>query len=723
MTDSSNFKKIKKVLIANRGEIVFRIHKTLKKMGIKTVSIYSSIDTNSYHRFVTDESIDIGGTSSSESYLSFDKILHAIRITEADAVHPGFGFLSENYKFAQFLKQNGIIFIGPSFECIKALGDKIESKIIAESAGVNVIPGTKEAVCSFDDSIKIASSIGYPVMIKAAAGGGGKGMRVIYSETDLKSSFEIAQSEALSSFKDDRVFIEKFIENPRHIEIQLIGDQYGNVIHLGERECSIQRRNQKIIEEAPSPFIINTGEKGLKLREQMCSQSVALAKKIGYYSAGTVEFVVDKDHNFYFLEVNTRVQVEHPVTEESIRIKKKGNPEKVDIIEQMVLIAQGEEIKIKQNDVFFDAHAIETRIYAEDPDNNFSPSSGRITSYNEPCMDNVRVESGVRKGSDISIYYDPMIAKICGYGSNRDDALRHLKSGLAELVIISDTLKTNIDFLENIIRLKKFEEADFSTSFIANQYKDGFSCAFPLCSFKDANDYLKEQLEQFLVANLVICFSNVQFMSAHGLIFANEIEGKFFFSGFYQNKRHSYIIEIMKNGDYLEIISIDDCKIGKHYCTLDKMPTLVAIQECKKAGARGLNKNPVIYFKYQSLDYNKSEVAHNGLRSTLSGYPESQIQMLENIIDFHDDLSLAESSNMSLSAPIPGVIVEISASEGDVMVKGDKLLTLESMKMQNLLTAKTDGLKVSNILVKLGDIVKSGQVLVEFKPCDERPNT
>ena len=386
-----------KILIANRGEIACRIIKTAKKLGIKTVAVCSDIDLDSPHVLKADEFINIGGSSSAESYLDIKKIIEALKTSDADAVHPGYGFLSENVKFSEEVNKVGKVFIGPPSKAISIMGDKIESKKVAFESGVSVVPGGLEIISSIENALDESKKIGYPVMVKASAGGGGKGMRVAFNEKELKENFSSAINEAKSSFGDDRVFIEKFIEEPRHIEIQVFGDKFQNIIHLGERECSIQRRHQKVIEEAPSVFVDN------QLREKMAMQAISLAKTVGYYSAGTVEFVVDKNKNFYFLEMNTRLQVEHPVTELITGI---------DLVELMIKTAAGEKLGISQNDVSFNGWAIESRIYAEDSSRNFLPSIGRLTRYIEPKSKNIRIDSGVVEGSEISMYYDHMISKL-----------------------------------------------------------------------------------------------------------------------------------------------------------------------------------------------------------------------------------------------------------------------------------------------------------------------
>ena len=447
----------KKILISNRGEIACRIINSAKKMGIKTVAICSDPDLNSLHVNLADEYVNIGGNTSAESYLVIEKIIKAVQITNADAVHPGYGFLSENVTFRDEVNKIGKIFIGPPSQAIQLMGDKIESKKIAKKAGVSIVPGGLDVIKDIKNALSEAEKIGFPLMVKASAGGGGKGMRIAFDKKELKENFNSAVNEAKSSFGDDRVFIEKFIELPKHIEIQVLGDQFGNFIHLGERECSIQRRHQKVIEEAPSSFVDEA------LREKMVDQAIKLAKAVGYYSAGTVEFVVDKNKNFYFLEMNTRLQVEHPVTELITGI---------DLVEQMIKVAYGEKLEFTQKDIKFNGNAIECRIYAEDSSKNFLPSIGRLTRYIEPRGKNVRIDSGVVEGSEITMFYDPMISKLCTYSENREVAIKEMINALDRYYI--EGVKTNRDFLSDILQNKNFHSGLYSTSFIADEYPQGY---------------------------------------------------------------------------------------------------------------------------------------------------------------------------------------------------------------------------------------------------------
>src|SRR5215204_5611204 len=478
-----------KILIANRGEIACRVIRTAKAMGIKTVAVYSDADARAPHVRMADESVRIGPAPAAESYLKAELIIDACKATGAEAVHPGYGFLSERTSFAEALAKAGIVFIGPPPKAIAAMGDKIESKKLAKKAGVNVVPGWLDDIATTDEAVKIAADIGYPVMMKASAGGGGKGMRLAYNEKDVREGFESVKREGLNSFGDDRVFIEKFIENPRHIEIQVLGDQHGNILYLGERECSIQRRHQKVVEEAPSPFV------NPKMRKAMGEQAVALAKAVGYFSAGTVELIVSgKDpsgKSFYFLEMNTRLQVEHPVTEEVTGL---------DLVEQMIRVAAGEELKLSQDDVKLNGWSIEARVYAEDPYRGFLPSTGRLTTYKPPATTRhpresgdpakqeklgsrfrgndeirIRVDDGVYEGGEVSMFYDPMIAKLISWAPTREAAIDEAVDALDAFQIggISD----NIGFLSALLQHPRFRAGELTTGFIAEEYPEGFKGA------------------------------------------------------------------------------------------------------------------------------------------------------------------------------------------------------------------------------------------------------
>ncbi len=441
-----------KILIANRGEIAVRIIRACKEMNIKTVAIYSEADKDSLHTRLADEAICIGPANSNKSYLNYKNIIEAAYITGSDSIHPGFGFLSENSQFAKICEESNIKFIGPSYDVIKLMGNKSNAKEMMEKAGVPVVPGSKGSVKSINDAKKIAKEIGYPIMLKAAAGGGGKGIRIVKSEEEIENSYNLVKQEALISFKDDEIYIEKFIENPRHVEIQILADEHGNVIHLGERDCTVQRKNQKVIEETPSTAIDD------KLREKMGDAAVKAAKKVGYSSCGTIEFLVDKNKNFYFMEMNTRIQVEHGITEERT---------KIDIVKEQIRIAAGEKLKIKQKDVEFRGHVIECRINAENPEKGFRPCPGKITGLILPGGNGIRVDTFVYSGYTIPANYDSMIMKIIAYGKTRNEAISKMKRALEETVI--EGIDTNIDFLFKIIRNSNFLRGNYDTSFIEKE--------------------------------------------------------------------------------------------------------------------------------------------------------------------------------------------------------------------------------------------------------------
>src|SRR5271167_4835822 len=453
----------KKILIANRGEIACRVIRTAQRMGIATVAVYSDADAEALHVRMADEAVPIGPAPSVESYLKIERIVEACRMTGAEAVHPGYGFLSENAAFATALAAAGVAFIGPGPEAIAAMGDKIQSKKLARAAGISIVPGHLDVIPDAGSAVAVARDIGYPVMIKASAGGGGKGMRIAASDAEVRDGFHSAANEAKSSFADDRIFIEKYIEQPRHIEIQVLGDTFGNLVHLGERECSIQRRHQKVIEEAPSPFL------DPETREAMGEQAVALARAVDYRSAGTVEFIVDQKRNFYFLEMNTRLQVEHPVTEMITGL---------DLVELMIRVADGEKLPFAQADLSFKGWAVETRVYAEDPFRNFLPSIGRLVRYLPPAEGPryggivVRNDTGAEEGGEISMFYDPMIAKLITYGPTREDAINAQSTALDAFYI--DGIQHNIPFLSALMQHPRWRSGHLSTGFIAEEFEGGF---------------------------------------------------------------------------------------------------------------------------------------------------------------------------------------------------------------------------------------------------------
>ena len=655
---------IKKILIANRGEIACRVIRTAKKMGIRTVAVYSEADEFSRHVLEADESIPIGPAAASESYLSIEKIIDAAKKTNSDAIHPGYGFLSENSEFVQKLSKTKIKFIGPNIKAIKIMGDKIQSKNLAIKVKVNTIPGFNEVIKDTSHAINIAKDIGFPLMIKASAGGGGKGMRIVKNKNEIKDAFQLASSEAKSSFGDDRVFIEKYIEKPRHIEIQVLADQFGNIIHLGERECSIQRRHQKIIEEAPSPAISK------KLRNEMGEQAKALAKEVAYQSAGTVEFIVDQKNNFYFLEMNTRLQVEHPVTEEITGI---------DLVEQMISIADGKELKIKQEDVKINSWSMEARIYAEDPIRKFLPSVGRVKKYIEPKVEkNVRLDSGIMDGSDVSINYDPMLAKLIVKGKNRKQCINTIIKSLNSYYLRG--FNNNIKFLISIFRSEKFFKGDIHTGFLDEEYKDGYS------NPKPSNELLKK------------IFIPIASYIGYKLL---------------QKGNHNIINE--KNESYILI--------------LNKKKYSIQIKEWKKDSIKISCKNTS--FKIKSLWKGNEGLVevHINKKEYLFQFDKFKNHFSITYLDYSVDFNFYDKDTAKLEkymleedvadlskyllAPMPGKIVSVNVKNGQKIKSGESLLILEAMKMENLITATKD-VKIKKINVKANDTVEVDQILIEF---------
>jgi propionyl-CoA carboxylase alpha chain len=658
-----------KILIANRGEIAVRIMHTARRMGIKTVAVYSEADTNALHVKEADEAVYIGPSPSAQSYLKIENIIHAIDQSGAEAVHPGYGFLSENAEFAKAVRRAGATLIGPSAEAIKLMGDKIESKKIARKAGVTTVPGNLDVVASAKEAKKIADSIGYPVIIKAAAGGGGKGMRTAFNEKELLDGIKYAASEASSSFSDSRVFIEKYFENPRHIEIQVLADQHGNTLYLGERECSIQRRHQKVIEEAPSIFL--TPEK----RREMGEQAVALAREVGYYSAGTVEFIVDEKGNFYFLEMNTRLQVEHRVTELITGI---------DLVEQMVRIAAGEKLLLKQGDVKIDGWAFESRVYAEDPRRGFLPSTGRITLYQEPVTEhNVLIDTGVYEGGEVSMFYDPMIAKVCTHAATRDKAIEAMESALSAFVIRG--VQHNISFLEAILNHERFKRGDISTKFIEQEYPGGFSGA-----------ELNSETSKVLLGAAVF-------------VFLRDAERASRISGQIPGRERAIGARW--------VVAIEDENFpvyarAKEYgydISYDK--GLIVVRSSWKLGRRlfqgTINGKPVsVKLRYLDegfyLSYAGSEVT---VRVRSPRIAELAQYMPKN---------MAGKGKNELHAPIAGMIHAIRVKEGDPVKAGGELVVIEAMKMENVLHADHD-VKIKKIHIREKESVQADQLMIEFE--------
>ena len=630
-------------------------------MGIKTVAIYSDADENALHADLADDAICIGGSSSAESYLVIEKIIDACKKTKADAVHPGYGFLSENEEFAKALEENSIAFIGPNHKAIVSMGDKIESKKIAEEASVNVIPGYTKAIKDEKEAVKIAKEIGYPVMLKASAGGGGKGMRVVNNDDECVDGFQRAKNESKASFGDDRIFAEKFITEPHHIEIQILADKKGNAIFLGERECSIQRRHQKVVEEAPSPFIND------QTRQEMGAQAIALAKAVDYESAGTVEFIVDKNQNFYFLEMNTRLQVEHPVTEMVTGI---------DLVEQMIKVAYGEELEIKQSDIKTNGWAIESRVYAEDPYREFMPSIGRLSKYLTPDhSENVRVDTGIREGSDVSMFYDPMIAKLITHGENRDKAIENMMIAIDQYVI--DGLSHNLNFLSSIMHNETFQSGYTTTDFIEQEYSDGFK-----------GEAITEKEFEVFASILGACHLLDQ-MKLNSL-YVNE--KKFIVSFEEQNIE----INIKKDGDNF-VTHVDN---NEYHLSLNSQSNDPRIT-CLVNG-----QNMVVQVRKEKPRY---QLVHKG-KIAMALISEKRVAELNELMPE----KIPQDMSKFLLSPMPGLLIKVCVKEGQEVKAGEELAVVEAMKMENSLRASKD-LKIKSILGSEGDNLSVDQKILEFE--------
>jgi len=677
-----------KILIANRGEIACRVIATAKRMGISTVAVYSEADKNARHVALADESVCIGPAPSRESYLLGDVIISAAKKTGAQAIHPGYGFLSENEDFARRCEENSIVFIGPKHEAIAAMGDKIASKKLAALANVNTIPGVNEAIESPEKAVEIAKTIGYPVMIKASAGGGGKGLRVAFNDKEAHEGFTSCRNEARNSFGDDRVFIEKFVEEPRHIEIQLLGDAFGNVLFLNERECSIQRRHQKVIEEAPSPFISD------ETRQAMGEQAVALAKAVKYQSAGTVEFVVGKDQSFYFLEMNTRLQVEHPVTECITGL---------DLVEWMIRVAAGEKIPFAQADIRRDGWAIECRINAEDPFRNFLPSTGRLirfqpppTSMHQANTENlfgVRVDTGVQEGGEIPIHYDSMIAKLIVHGRDRNDAIAKMRDALNGFVIRG--INSNIPFQSALLAHPDFVAGRFNTGFIAEHFSKGFSAES--VSHTDP-DFL------IALAAFVRRKSRERAASLSGQLPGYDVKvGQTYTVITLDAKGHHGYTQVEVDdvgGRGTAVIKVND----KNYA-IESHSRLndIAIEGTVNGQAfvaqveRGSLKNPLVL-----------QIQHHGLRI-------EALVISPRMADLYRLMPYKPPADMSrfVLSPMPGLLVEVAVTQGQKVQAGERVAVIEAMKMENVLFAAQDGV-VKSVQATKGDSLSVDQVIVEF---------
>ena len=661
----------KKILIANRGEIACRVIKTARKMGIQTVAVYSDADRDARHVELADEAVNIGPAPSKESYLCMDKIIAACKKTGAEAVHPGYGFLSENEQFSRTLEENGIIFIGPKHYSVAAMGDKIASKKLAKEADVNIIPGYNDPIQSPEQAVEIAQGIGYPVMIKASAGGGGKGLRVAFNDKECHEGFSSCRNEARNSFGDDRVFMEKYVEEPRHIEIQVLGDGHGNVVYLGERECSLQRRHQKVVEEAPSPFLDEA------TRKAMGEQAVALAKAVKYQSAGTVEFVVGgKDKQFYFLEMNTRLQVEHPVTEMITGF---------DLVELMIRVAAGEKLPFAQSDIKLNGWSIECRINAEDPLRNFLPSTGRLVKYLPPreIPGHVRVDTGVYEGGEISMFYDPMIAKLIVHAATRDQAIARMREALNEFVIRG--VSSNIAFQSALMQNPRFVSGNFNTGLIGEQYPKGFSAA----DLPHDDPVMLVAVGAAIQRGVLACNATISGqMPGHEYrpgddfvvllgdtqypVTARPVAGGYDIT--YQGETH----EVRSNWQVGQLL---------YQGTLDGQPICMQVER--------------VGLKYR--------ITHWGTQADL-------MVVTARVAELHALMPHKAPPDLSrfLLSPMPGLLREIAVVPGQEVKAGEKLAVIEAMKMENVLKAEQDCV-VSKIAAKVGDSLAVDQVIVEFK--------
>jgi propionyl-CoA carboxylase alpha chain len=659
----------KKILIANRGEIACRIIRTARRMGIATVAIYSDPDAEALHVRMADEAIRIGPAASAESYLKIERIVEACRKSGAEAVHPGYGFLSENPAFAGALAEAGVTFIGPGSRAIAAMGDKIESKKLARDAGVSSVPGHLEVIPDADIAVAIARDIGYPVMIKASAGGGGKGMRIAASDAEVRSGFRSSASEAKSSFGDDRIFIEKYIEEPRHIEIQVLGDVHGNIVHLGERECSIQRRHQKVIEEAPSPFLDR------KTREAMGKQAVALARTVEYRSAGTVEFIVDQKRNFYFLEMNTRLQVEHPVTELVTGL---------DLVELMIRIAAGEPLPFAQKDVPLAGWAIEARVYAEDPTRNFLPSIGRLVRYLPPTGEGIRLDTGVFEGAEISVHYDPLIAKLVASGPDRDTAIDRLRGSLDDFYVAG--VRHNVSFLAAVAAKPRFRAGALSTNFITEEFPDGFA---------SPPGFVEPDRVILLAAALARRRLHERETSIDGKLTGVRTE----VAGDYTVLLDSrpYTVSVRPDGSAYHV-EIDGwgCSV-----TTDWQPGQPLM--------RTRVEQRVVTVQIERLPGSAFRLVHGGVMRRAQVLSPRAAELLALMPEKRPP----DTSRLLLS-PMPGLLSSLAVAQGQEVKAGEPLATVEAMKMENVLRAERDG-RVARIRAAPGDSLAVDQVILEFE--------
>jgi len=657
----------KKILVANRGEIACRILRTARAMGIKTVAVHSSADRDALHVRMADEAVHIGPSPAAESYLDGARILAACKETGADAVHPGYGFLSENAEFAELLGRAGIAFIGPGPRAIRAMGDKIESKKLAQAAGVNTVPGHLGVLMDAEDAVAAAGQIGYPVMLKASAGGGGKGMRIAQNDAEVRQGFRAATNEALSSFADGRIFIEKFVTEPRHIEIQILADGHGNCLYLGERECSIQRRHQKVIEEAPSSFLDE------KTRRAMGAQAVALANAVGYKSAGTVEFIVDAGRNFYFLEMNTRLQVEHPVTEMVTGL---------DLVEQMIRIAAGEALNMRQSDIVLRGWAIEARLYAEDPFRDFLPSTGRLLRYHEPAGEGVRIDSGVSEGAEIGMFYDPMIAKLIVHAKDRPSAIAAMRKALDAFYVRGPG--HNLPFLSAVLAHPRFAAGRLSTAFIAEEFPDGFKGA-PLDT---------EMQDDLASVAAFIHDRHEQRARGRAPHFKTAVNGG--------NGRWAVIAPGIQH-----ILTVTPKGAGYHL--KDEMASRYLesdwqLGDCLWRGAID-GRDTVIQVDRSGASYRLTCGGAQVVFKVMT--PRAAALAVHMPEKTQPDLS------KYLLSPMPGLLVSLAVAEGEEVEAGQELAVVEAMKMENLLRAPRDG-RVAKLQARPGDSLAVDQIIIEF---------
>ena len=661
-----------KILVANRGEIACRIMRSAQNMGIAVVAVYSEADANAPHVKLADEAVLLGAAASSESYLKADKVIEAALATGAEAIHPGYGFLSENAGFVEAVKAAGLVFIGPDIHAIKIMGDKIESKALALSAGVSCVPGTDGAVSTIDEAKAAASQIGYPVMVKASAGGGGKGMRIIEDDAQMEQWMRAAMTEARNAFGDDRVFIEKFVTSPRHIEIQVLADSHGNVIYLGERECSVQRRHQKVVEEAPSAFITD------ETRKKMGEQAVQLARAVDYLSAGTVEFIVGADQDFYFLEMNTRLQVEHPVTEQVYGL---------DLVEWMIRIAAGEVLDITQADVKPQGWSIEARLYAEDSERGFLPSIGQLMRYRQPVGDGVRCDTGVEEGSKISIYYDPMIAKLIATAPTRQAAIDKLILALSHYQISG--VSTNRQFLASILNDADFRAGNMDTGFIANKFGDAFAPSMPT----DTADIFQ-----------MIAVATSHYIRAQARMNDMEVAPAKLVAQIMQEQPMDYAVSwagdnagdlVIIEDTHFRITGDCDQPQSKHGFIYDG-----AVNDIPVAMQIIANDNHIV------VSLRETELA-------LRLYPAKFAPMLAFMPP--EDTGLSDTL---VTAPMPGLLTNIMVAEGDIVQAGQNVAIIEAMKMENTLTAGMRG-RVTQIAPKIGDSLNVDDVIIELEAVED----